>query len=324
MFNALKQLGLKVSPSVMIRFFARRYLSGFGLESALTLARELYAEQGVLSTIDLLGEAASDGSMVATATSTYLKVAEQLAVDETYPDALARPSISLKPSAFAVSNEDSTGSIALDQIALTNTIDQIARSAAAQGVRLTVDMEDHRWTSTTLELFKVLLDRGAKNVGTVLQSRLFRTPEDIEALPDGARIRMVIGVYLEPAGIALTDKRKMKHELLEQCARLFEKGCFVELATHDEEVLERFFKDIVLPRQIPADRYEVQMLLGVPRENVINQLKQGTFCDVGEPVTVRLYLPFALSAADGTAYCRRRLIENPDLVTYGLVNLLKR
>lgn len=325
MFSQLKQLGLRMSPGMVIRYFARPYIAGFGMESALEAARRLYTERGILATIDLLGEEATDDSMASTARSTYLKVAAALGEDQTYPDAAARPSISVKPSAFCVAGpSENESALVLDQVALVDTLEEVIQGAAASGVEVTIDMEDHRWTTPTLEVYRALLDRGHATLGTVLQSRLFRTPDDIEALPEGCRIRMVIGVYLEPAEIAFTDKREMKEKLLAQCGRLFERGCKVELATHDEQVLERFFRDIVLPRKIPTDRYEVQMLLGVPRDRVIGAMIDGSFCDVGEPVPVRLYVPFALSARDGTAYCRRRLIENPDMVSYGLINMVKR
>ncbi len=324
MLSGLKQLGLKLSPAMVIRYFARRYLAGFEVESALNLSRELYQQRGVLSTVDLLGEEATDQSMIASARSTYLKLIESLAGDPVYPSLEVRPTISLKPSGLITSHDDESGRLALDQLALIANLEEVAQAAQSQQVNLTIDMEDHRWTTTTLEAFSALIERGYSNVGVVLQSRLFRTPDDIEALPEGARVRMVIGVYREPAEIAIIDKPKMKEALLTQCARLFERGATVELASHDEQVITRFFRELVIPRKIPSERYEVQMLLGVPRNKVIEQLVQGSFCGLGQPVRTRLYVPFALSAVDGTAYCRRRLIENPDLVTYGLANMLRR
>ncbi len=39
-------------------------------------------------------------------------------------------------------------------------------------------------------------------------------------------------------------------------------------------------------------------------------------------VLVRMYLPFGEGKVAG-AYCRRRLKENPNMITYGIKNLLK-
>jgi hypothetical protein len=39
-------------------------------------------------------------------------------------------------------------------------------------------------------------------------------------------------------------------------------------------------------------------------------------------ILVRMYLPFGEGKVAG-AYCRRRLKENPNMITYGIKNLLK-
>ncbi len=44
---------------------------------------------------------------------------------------------------------------------------------------------------------------GYENLGTVLQSRLFRTMQDIERFQEGMRVRLVIGIYQEPNAIGL-------------------------------------------------------------------------------------------------------------------------
>lgn len=323
MLDGLKQLGLRLSPGLAIRFFARPYVAGWTMDSALGLARELWSGRRLLSTIDLLGEEAREEADAERARATYEALADRLAADPAWADPAARPTLSLKLSALVATRASDNG-VACDRAALAERLERVATHARERGVSLTIDMEDHRWTSLTLEAHAELRRRGHDHVGTVLQSRLFRTARDVEELPEGSRIRMVIGVYREPAAIAHTDKRVMKDKLLEQCARLFERGATVEIATHDVAVLERFFREIVLPRAIPPERYEVQMLLGVPREAEQRAMVEGRFAGSDRPARVRLYVPYAESAQDGTAYCRRRLIENPDLVSYGLVNLFKR
>lgn len=323
MFDGIKRLGLAMSPGFVIRHFARPYVAGYDAESALAEARRLLTDDQMLATIDLLGEEATSSESVALAQEAYGGLADRIAADPVFADVASRPTISLKLSALVLST--TTGdSVQVDTDALVEQVGAVATRAAAHGMGITIDMEDHRWTTATLDVHRRLHEAGHTNVGTVLQSRLKRTAADIDALPDGSRIRMVIGVYREPARIASVDKPEMKRWLFDQCVQLWDRGATVEIGTHDEALLERLFSEHIIPRQLPPERYEVQMLLGVPRARVQRELIAGTFCGVGHPVTVRLYVPYAVSAADGTAYCRRRLIENPDLVTYGLFNLVGR
>lgn len=324
MFDGLKQLAIRLSPGPVIRLFAGPYVAGYSAAAAFERARTLLTEQGILSTIDLLGEEATDPESVERMKSTYYELIERISGDAAFSELASRPTLSLKLSGLVCVKTDGSGALAIDSAELTREMMAVAEAARAAGVKLTIDMEDHRWTDLTLEVFKAVYAAGHDHVGTVLQSRLFRTDEDIEGLPDGCRIRMVIGVYLEPAEIALTDKPAMKEKLLSQSKRLLEKGVTVELATHDERVVERFVRELVQPMGVADDRWEVQMLLGVPRKQIQRQLLDGSFAGLGRPATVRLYVPYALSASDASAYCRRRLIENPDMVTYGMLNLVRR
>ena len=144
-----------------------------------------------------------------------------------------------------------------------------------------------------------------------------------EELPENARIRLCIGIYREPRQIALTDKKSMKEKLITSTKRLFEKKAYIELATHDEKYLERFFREIVIPEKISPDQFEIQMLLGVPRKEIQRRILNGEYTE-GKPVNVRLYVPFAEHRKNATAYCRRRLIANPDIIGYGIKNMFGR
>ena len=65
------------------------------------------------------------------------------------------------------------------------------------------------------------------------------------------------------------------------------------------------------------DRFEVQMLYGVPRTKLLGQL-------VAQGVVSRLYVPFALSWPQAVAYLRRRLDEYPAMMFVVLKNLFAR
>src|SRR5262249_34234161 len=138
-------------------------------------------------------------------------------VAERFENATTRPTLSLKPSSYTLDPLDArAGATARGS---REAIVRIAERARAKGVALTLDMEDRHWTDFTLELSIELFKRGL-DFGTVLQSRLNRTDKDLDRIPSGMRVRVVIGIYREPGDVALTDKASMKDRLLKQAERL--------------------------------------------------------------------------------------------------------
>ena len=47
-----------------------------------------------------------------------------------------------------------------------------------------LDMEDHRVTDDTIQVMLDMYEKGLTNVGVVLQGRLFRTLDDIQAIAE--------------------------------------------------------------------------------------------------------------------------------------------
>ena len=298
-------------PGPLVRVFASRYMAGGSIDDGVAKARALLDDHLVLSTMDLLGEAITDPRDVEHNVRTYVELIDRLAADRRFrrsgyrPRGPAFPSVSVKPTAFTVgAMEEATGPIT-----------QIVEHAASRGIAVTIDMEDHRYTDYTIDLAVSFFERGF-DVGTVLQSRLFRTKDDLARIPEGMRVRLVIGIYPEPGSIALTDKREMKALLIEFAQILLDRGVYVEFATHDERTLRRFLNEVA---PSAPDRCEIQMLLGVPREAFVREMRAGAF---GAELPVRLYVPFAVSWDDATAYLRRRMEESPNMIWLVLRNLL--
>ena len=296
----------RLVPDPLVRWFARPYVAGGRLEDGLEVAAARFQKSGALTTLDLLGEAVSTEFEVVSNIAAYEQLIDALGSDRRFSDAATRPSISLKPSAFTDGAPDEA----------REPIERIVRRAQAAGVAITIDMEDRSWTDRTLSWATDLFRRGY-DVGTVLQTRLHRTEADLVTIPEGMRVRLVIGIYVEPPDVALTAKPAMKERMLDYATRLLHRNVFVEFGSHDEAYLERFCRNVV--PQAP-DRCEVQMLLGVPREHFLGRLARGDF---GPPVPVRLYVPFARSWDDATAYLRRRMQESPSIVWLVMRNLLR-
>jgi len=308
---------LDFAPDPLVRLFARPYVGGDSLERALEVALRLLSDAGIVATLDLLAEKVRDETRVAANRATYLEMIRAVANDVRFPTPRERPTVSLKLSSFTTAPMDDGG----DARGARAAAEEIAVEARRHGVPLTIDMEDHTWTDVTLDAAIDLYRRGF-DVGTVLQTRLHRTDADLARIPDGMRVRLVIGIYLEPADIALTDKDAMKERLLRQAAALLDRGAYVEFATHDDRIVRRFFDEVVRPRALGGERYELQMLYGVPRARLLAEIVAGRLSPPELAVPpVRLYLPFATAWDQATAYCRRRLRSNPQMMKYVLINL---
>ena len=311
---ALKAL-IRNLPSFMVKFFARPYVAGDSLESGLATARRLLDERDVLTSLDLLYEGVDDDAALRDVVDVYTSMIDEVAGRFEGP---IRPTVSLKPSSYTkrpldrFPEEEPVGSF--------EAISKFAEQAKRCGVNLTIDMEDRSWTTWTLETATRLRAAGHEHVGVVLQTRLNRTAADVEALPAGMRVRLVIGIYNEPESVATTDKRVMKERMLEYAKKLLERGHYVEFATHDSRYIRRFLEEIVPVSGARAGQYEVQMLFGVPMQALQAQLRKGAIGSQG-PVPVRLYVPFATSWEYAIAYCRRRLLENPSMATAVMRNV---
>ena len=292
-------------PAPLVRLFARPYLAGGTMEAALDTAARVWAQAEMLATLDLLGEQVERPDQVEDNVDVYRRLISALSEDARFRDGSRRPSVSLKPSAFT-SDRPETAFCA---------IRALVEHAAEREVALTIDMEDRTWTDVTLDHAIGLFQEGF-DVGTVLQTRLHRTEGDLARIPAGMRVRLVIGIYPEPAEVALTEKREMKERLLQYAGELLETGAQVEFATHDDVYVERFVQD-VLPRA--PERCELQVLLGVPREGLLARIREST-----PSVPVRVYVPFATDLAQATAYLRRRMDESPSIAWLVLRNLLVR
>lgn len=287
-------------PGPLVRIFAAPYVAGDSLEKALAEADRLHQKLGVTVTLDVLGEAETTEAKVKSAVEVYYRALAALK---------DRPwsTLSIKPGHF--------GYYVAPDFCRAN-IESFAKACQAAGRGLTVDMEDTDITDWTLALYKDLKPKYPL-LGTVLQSRLYRTEKDIvEGIAGvGAHVRMCIGIYNVKKELAWTNKREMKEHLLTDIRKLAEGGHYVAVATHDVEYIRKA-RALLEELKVPKDRCEFQMLLGVPRDKVQKEL-----IDAG--YTVRVYLPFAEDWRDSLAYLRRRMIESPSMAFLVLKNIVK-
>lgn len=286
---------LKSLPQGFVRMAASPYIAGEELFDALFIADRLWKEDKIISTLDVLGEDVGSVADIEEYQAEFHKLIDELR---------ARPhaNISIKLSALGQQMDEA------DCLRRTREIVAHARDVDSF-VRL--DMEDHTTVDSTLRIYRELR-KEFDNCGVVLQSRLFRTRADVEALRDlQPNVRLCIGIYPEPASVALVDKVEMKRHMLELMQSMWENGQHVALATHEEWVIREAL-DMAEKLGKKDTELEVQMLLGVPRKALQREL-------VERGIKVRLYVPYG---RQWHAYSMRRLEHNPDMLKMTAANVL--
>jgi proline dehydrogenase len=325
-------------PLPLVLWLAKPYLAGKTLDDAVRKAQELWKQSRFTSTIDILGEDCTNERDCDNFVEAYRKAIDAVAANQ-LPGAsdVQRATISFKPSMFSTVVPTATTANRDEQLAdAYYRIKTVVDYGRQRGVRMTIEAEDHNWTDFQLNTYFSLLNEGYDNLGTVLQSRLFRTRDDIKRFDERGRVRLVIGIYNEPAEIALTDKAVMKERLVDYADELARRGVYLEIASHDAACQEKFIQRVAVAQRLPANRFETQWLLGVPRKDVQEALVSGKyFAQLAENAhsssleylsdlaragtTVRMYLPYGKDAVAGP-YCKRRLRANPHMISYGIKN----
>ena len=111
----------------------------------------------------------------------------------------------------------------------------------------------------------------------------------------------------ESEQIAYHDKEKIRERFFEDVKLILNGKGYVAIATHDIPLIDKIEKWII-ENKIPFDRFEFQVLYGVPMGNRLQQL-------LDKGYTVRNYVPFGEAWFD---YSIRRLKENPNIMWYVL------
>ena len=104
-----------------------------------------------------------------------------------------------------------------EKIALENAR-AICEAARAAGTTVTLDMEDHTTTDSTLGILRELR-QDFPETGAVLQAYLHRTEADCRDLAyAGSRVRLCKGAYKEPESVAFQGKRDVDQAYV-RCAQ---------------------------------------------------------------------------------------------------------
>ena len=275
--------------------FARRFIAGESIEEAVTCVQDL-RHQGLLLTLDYLGESVSNAAAAAAAAADYVRI-----IDVIVKSGIER-NISLKLTQLGLD---------VDRATAVDNMRRILEPADAHAFFVRIDMENSPYTEATLSIFETLWQQGHRHIGTVIQSYLKRSDKDIRRLNAlGSRVRLVKGAYKEPKEIAYQKKSEVDAAFVDLMRLLLDEGTYPAIATHDPAMIDAT-KAYARSKGYASDRYEFQMLYGIRRDLQAALVKEG--------YRVRVYVPFG---RQWYPYFMRRLGERPANVAFVLKGIL--
>ncbi|MBV8527869.1 MAG: proline dehydrogenase family protein [Candidatus Dormibacteraeota bacterium] len=273
-----------ITRAPLTRELVRRFVPGEDVESCVAAARELRA-RGLQSSLVHLGEDTHDTAAARAAVDAYRALIVRIA-DEGLSDVAE---VAFKLSALGQALDES---MAFDYAAA------VCEAARGAGIDVTVDMEDHTTTDSTLRIVR-RLRADYPDTGAVLQASLHRSPEDCEALAHpGSRIRLCKGAYQEPPNVAWQTRGEVRSAYLRCLEILARGGAYPMVATHDAMLISAARQ--VLPAVSDGNPHEFQMLYGIRPD------EQRRLAGSGE--RVRVYVPYG---TQWYGYLMRRMAERP-------------
>jgi proline dehydrogenase len=280
-----------------MRLGAARFVAGETLDECVVVLRRL-ADQGLHTNTTLLGESVSD-------------VAEAEAVAEEYGRILERLHAEQLPCNVALKLTHL--GLELDEELAYSNVERVVQVGERLESFVRIDREQSSVLDATLRIYRRLREAGHERVGTVLQSYLFRTEADLEALlPLRPNLRFVKGAYLEPPEIAYREKADVDAAYRRLVEAALTGGGYAAIATHDESLIGQC---IAFAEQdgVGRDRFEFQMLYGVRPGLQLDLARRGFKVLVATPYGPEWY-----------PYLMRRLAERPANLGFFARNLLRR
>ncbi len=283
------------------RDVVRRFVAGEATQDAVAAARQLVSA-GLLATIDHLGEDTTELAQAEKTRTEYLSLLGLLADEGLTSGA----EVSVKLSAVGQALPGDGHKIALEHAR------QICAAADAAGTTVTLDMEDHTTTDSTLEILGELR-RDFPRTGAVLQAYLHRTESDCRDLAtEGSRVRLCKGAYREPETVAYVDAEEVDRSYV-RCLRILMAGAgYPMVASHDPRLVE-IAGALAVRHERQKGSYEYQMLYGVRPDEQVRLAEQGE--------KVRVYVPYG---DQWWGYLVRRMAEKPANLSLVLRALVSR
>ena len=281
-------------PKFLVKIVASPYIAGITDEEMLQNVEKLN-RKGFKVAIDILGEHVKTENEAEEITKRYSRIYDEI----NKRNLLANISIKLTHI-----GQD----LGIDIV--RNNLSKIVEAAKKNNNFLRLDMENVPYTSETIQLYKEMFNN-YNQIGIVIQAYLHRSIDDIKALSnDKFNVRICKGIYVEEPHLVLNDYNDIRENYISLVKESLNNGSYVGIATHDEFLIDSLYSWI-LENNISKDRYEFQVLHGVPMQKKLKKLME-------DGNIVRVYLPYGDNWYD---YSVRRLKENPKMAGYIIKNL---
>jgi proline dehydrogenase len=287
-----EQLERIASEAAPARALVDRFVAGERTEDAVRATAELVGS-GRLVTIDRLGEDTVEIAQAEDTRDAYIVLLDALAE----AGLTASAEVSVKLSAVGQSLPGDGEKIALDFARA------ICEKAAEVGTTVTLDMEDHTTTDSTLGILRELR-ADFPWVGAVLQAYLRRTEADCRDLATaGSRVRLCKGAYSEPESVAYQQRAEVDRAYVRCMKTLMQGEGYPMLATHDPRLVD-IGEALAIRNDRAPGTYEFQMLYGVRTDEQLRLAADGQ--------RMRVYVPYG---DEWYGYLVRRLAERPANLT---------
>ena len=295
--NSLLATIMPYLPKFFVRPFAKPYVAGESIDSVIKIAKKLN-DNGFSTTLDILGEfvnSKEEANKIKNAYSELIKKISAKKLDST---------ISVKLTHLGLGLDSNLGEKNFHSLSLIGK---------ENNVGITIDMENSPYTSKTFGIYKnALIDN--EQLGTVIQAYLYRSLDDIKQLDSSSlNLRICKGIYNESQDIAIQNRSAINDNYFEMAKTLLNGQGYACLATHDITLIDRL-ESFIDENNISPQRFEFQVLYGVPMGNRLEKLKKKGY-------KIRVYVPFGEAWFE---YSVRRLKENPKIISYVLKNLFKK
>ena len=277
---------------------SRRFVAGTSIEDALA-ATQATNKLGLSVSVDNLGENVTNADEARHSAQLYHQMLDAMRAQG------LNANVSLKLTHMGLD---------VDESMAYEIASGVVEHAARLNSFVRIDMEGSPYTQRTLDFVHRLhrQPENAGHVGAVIQSYLFRSEKDVEALlAEKIRIRLCKGAYKEAPEMAFPKKADVDANYVKLMKMLLKSCVYHGIATHDENMI-RATIDFAQREKIAASAFEFQMLYGVRRDLQQKLVRDGWRC--------RVYIPFG---TEWYPYLMRRLAERPANAIFILKNLFR-